>query len=208
MAEEIRLEYLRLEEAIRSLGLLFDLGVILAGVVAISAAGLGVIAASTAGPGVVIVGPDTTPVMLVGIAAIFGVIALINLVIARGLRRLHNPTRRVVVALTVLLLVVLGLGTIRALVESPALALGILVVGSLIPSVVLYLLLSDGAAMIFSPEYQEIIEATPGLSQRLGLQTRLRIRLPNWGRLAWMVLLLGVLFVVALAVSVLSSRSG
>jgi hypothetical protein len=161
-AEAIRRAYLRHEASIKSIGSLHYLGVF----VGVLGLGLMVFRALSRNSKMD-EGMSSAP--FVGAVVYLFVTLSINLIMGIGLTGLKPWARWTEVALTSILLLIYLLGTVVAAMGNgptvgPTIA-GALVM-SLILSYILYLLLSKKSSMVFSPEYQLIIERTPYIKYR------------------------------------------
>jgi hypothetical protein len=155
-AERVRRKYLNHEASVRAIGSLNLLGAIVLGIAAV--AFVFAIFAPNRGAGESF-GAGT----LIGFAVLVAVLAGLNGAIGIGLRNLQ-PWARWVNS------VVLGLGigfSLLAIILAALAggnvggAVGQALVQQIIPGYILYLMLSKKGAIVFSPEYREIVEKTP-----------------------------------------------
>ena len=133
-AEVIRNEYIKHEASVKSIGLLYLLGAIFIipiSIILMGAAILGATATTT----------QELAFVLIASAAYLG-LGVLQLATGLGLRKLKPWTRIVASIFSAIGLLAIPLGTI-------------------ISAYFLYLLLSKKGAYVFSPEYKEIIAATP-----------------------------------------------
>lgn len=153
-AEDIRKKHISHEASIRSISLLYYLGMV-------ALAAIGVAA---------ILDFDTrTPVLsLLIIAVLFGIAAL-YFWIGTGLRALRQNVR-----------VVAGIFAGIGLLSFP--------VGTIINGYILYLLFSEKGKMIFSDEYQSIVDATPHIKYKTSIII--------WIFLALLILMIGAVVVI------------
>jgi hypothetical protein len=162
-AEAIRRTYLSHEASVKSIGSLHYLGVIF-GVLGLAMAVFRALSQNGE------LGEGVGSAEFVGVAAYLLVMVSINVVMGIGLTGLKPWARWIEVVLVSILLLLYSLGTAgtAALTKGPAVgpAIGAAVVMSLILSYILYLLLSKKSSMVFSPEYQLIIERTPHIKYR------------------------------------------
>lgn len=149
-AEALRREYLSREASIRSVGwiyYLFAVGFTLAGLAMFFFVNL-----PSGGPGARPAGFDT---VFWGLVGFYGVLAILCWWIAPGLRSLRPSVRYWVIGLNGLLLFfsLIGLNPI----------------GLAINGYILWLMLGEKAALVFSPEYKEIIAATPHIKYKTSI---------------------------------------
>lgn len=144
-AEAIRREHLSREASIKSVGVLYYLGA------AIST--IGVIGLLVS----VITGPPGGEAMgfFLGAFVVYALIAALLWWIAPGLRRLNPKVRPWVIGLNALLLAlsVIGLNPI----------------GALINGYIIWLMSGEKARTVFSPDYQDVIRATPHIKYKTSI---------------------------------------
>jgi hypothetical protein len=161
-AESIRREYLGREANIKSIGHLYYLGTFFGVLGTIGA----ILMATGALPTPPNQQPGVDPAMqkaIMGAAALFYlVITGLNGAMGYGLTHFQVWARWTAVVFTVLgLLAVLLYAGIFSFMISPYLGLGVLAVGGGFNGLILWLLVSKKAGMVFSEEYKEIIRQTP-----------------------------------------------
>jgi hypothetical protein len=143
-AEQIRQKHLSHEASVKSIGTLYYLGAILLLLVffGYSSAILRVFNEGAAG------GSEVG--MLIGGALLMLGLIVFQWILAGGLRKLRPWVRIPTIILSII-----------GLIGFP--------IGTLISGYILYLMLSAKSKMIFSPEYQQVIAATPHLRYRTSL---------------------------------------
>jgi hypothetical protein len=148
-AHEIRLEHIKTEAAIRSIGTLYYLGAI---VLCLAAFALGRFVPSSrgasTGPGIVIIGV---------ICLVFGALSFF---VARGIRK-FQPWARVTSIVFASLGVLSAFGAAAAKTGAP--------LGIVINAYILYLLLSKKGRRIFESDYPEIVAATPDVKSKTSI---------------------------------------
>jgi hypothetical protein len=165
-AEEVRKEHIKHEASVKSVGFLYLLG----GTLVLVFGGIGLV-------GVGASAPAADAMMGVGFGAVIVLMGVLYLATGLGLRRL-KPWSRIVAGIFA------GIG----LLGFPF--------GTIINAYILYLLLSGKGRMVFSSEYQTIIEQTPHIKYRTSI-------------IVWIflgILLLLLAFVLFSAVSVSPGR--
>lgn len=138
--ERIRRAYINFEVSVQAIGSLYYLGGLLCG---LAAGGSGAAAIEHAG--------RAESGSLAGFAALYGFLAVVSIIIGRGLRTL-SPWAKVPVGITALI-GMLGIAMLGGLIAVLIVALVIIYV--------LYPVFSKTGAFVFSPEYREIIRRTP-----------------------------------------------
>ena len=155
--EAIRRKYLSHEASVKSIGSLFDLSAVIAAVVV-------VVATFTAVQGVRQMDSTMVAGILVWVVALGFCVAL-----GRGLNGLKPWARWVTVVMTALSLFssIAGVGILLAFGARPIPVSILALIGqSLIPSYILYLLISRKGSYVFSHEYAAIIRATPHIKYK------------------------------------------
>jgi hypothetical protein len=137
--ESIRKQHLSHEASVKSIGTLYLLGFIF-----LLLGGIGQIFAALAGSGT-----DRTAMGWILAIALL-VLAAVQFWLGQGLRKLKRGARGVAAVFA-------GIG----LIGFP--------IGTIISAYILYLLLSEKGKMVFSPEYQEIIAATPHIRYKTSI---------------------------------------
>lgn len=156
----IRQQHIKHEASLRSVGVLYYIGAI-----------FGLLAAFGMLSGVLLGGLGGEEIsMLVGILVFYFIFGIASIFIGRGLRQLRPWVKIPVTIFS-------GLG----LLSIP--------IGTLINGYILYLMYSEKGKVVFSPEYQEIRDATPDIKYQTS-------------KLAWGVLIVLVIALVAIIVSV------
>jgi hypothetical protein len=138
-AEEIRQEHIKHEASVRSIGILYYLSGGLLCVLAV-VMGAGLSAAKTGAPVAV----------LLGLGAVYLVIGVLMLFVARGVRKLMPWARITTIVLASIGLLGFPLGTV-------------------INVYILYLMLAKKGKRIFEDDYKDIIEATPHVKYRTSI---------------------------------------
>ena len=166
-AEIIRRTYLNHEAAVKSIGSLCYLGALFCGLGAI----FGVLTLSGFVAGVR--PPDAQAMMAMALnLGILFVFCLIYSALGFGLNRLQPWARwTTIVLIGLATLYQLGL-VIMAVAFNPAVAgmmLGVALLCLIIPTYMLYLLISAKGSMVFSSEYRDVIQATPHVKYKTSL---------------------------------------
>lgn len=158
--EATRRKYLSHEASVKSVGSLHILGAIV-----LILAVVAMLAASASDPN-----GNSLPTLLM--AGFFVGLLALNLALGIGLTKLQNWARWVDVAFMGLGVISAGLQTIMSLIMTsgqPGMIAPILFgnsIGLLINGYILYLLVSSKATVVFSPEYKEVIKATPHIKYK------------------------------------------
>lgn len=149
-AHEIRLEHIKTEAAIRSIGTLYYLGAIVLCMAAIAtmAGRFTPSGGASGGVGIVIIGV---------ICLVFGALSFF---VARGIRR-FQPWARVTSLVFASLGVLSAFGSVAAKTGAP--------VGIVINAYILYLLLSKKGRRIFESDYPQIVAATPDVKSKTSI---------------------------------------
>jgi hypothetical protein len=160
--DAIRKKYLNHEASVQSVGSLHLLGAILTGLWT-----LGVLASVLSDLGAL-----TAFDLLLGMLC--GGLTALNLWVGSGLRRLSPRVRWVEVALVCLSIVCMLAFSARAAFTMFGVRIVFLfsLIWLSIPAYILYLLLSDKAKMVFSPEYHEVMYQTPHIRYRMSCLMR------------------------------------
>jgi len=170
-AELIRRAHIGHEASIRSLGLLNYFGAIFG---AIGTVGLLVMASGLVSlnqPNAIPNGPSpgTMRVIFLGVAVLYLALTLLNGGMGYGLRRLQPWARWTTVVFTALGLLYTLVVSVFAFLANPIAGAITLLVGSLIPGYILYMMVSAKGSMVFSPEYKAIILKTPHVKYKTSL---------------------------------------
>lgn len=141
--EALRKKLLSHEASIQSMGVLFFIGAVINILLGLVWAGLGVVA---------LVGGEGSGELLfmLGLGVVVLGLGAVQFWVARGLRRLDKRVRIPAAILSGLSLIWIPIGT-------------------LIGGYFLYLLLSDKGAQVMSPQYKEIIAATPHIKYKTSI---------------------------------------
>jgi hypothetical protein len=176
-AELIRREHLGREANIKSLGHLNYLGAFFCGLATIGIAltAMGVIPPSPNQPNSL--DPMTQKLVFGGMAVFYLVFTALYGAMGYGLTHLQNWARWTQVVLTSLGLLYIVFMTIAAMLVNPAVGLVLLVVGGGISGLILYLLVSSKAGVVFSREYQEIIRKTPHVKYKTSIIVKILLGL-------------------------------
>jgi hypothetical protein len=159
-AEKIRRDYLKHEAGVRSAGTLYGLASISSFLAAVMYLAIPFIGT---GKG------EFTAGVSIGAAVVFGILAWLFFKLARGLRALKKWTR-----------------TPTAIVSGIGCVIGF-PLGTLIHGYIIWLVLSKKGTYVLSPEYEEIVAATPHIKQKTSI-------------LVWifLVLIIGIVLAVAI----------
>ncbi|MGN6134423.1 MAG: hypothetical protein ACTHOU_07965 [Aureliella sp.] len=136
----IRKQFISHEASVRSIGLLYWLGGILAILCSLAYVGLGIGFLSDART-------MPTAIFMLMFSPVMAALGIFQIFVARGLRRL-TPWARIGASVV----------SVIGLLGFPF--------GTIISAYFLYLLLSRKGEYVFSPEYKAIIDATPGIKYR------------------------------------------
>jgi hypothetical protein len=139
-AVAIRKRFISHEASVRSIGLLYWLGGILAILCSLAYVGLGIGFLSDART-------MPTAIFMLMFSPVMAALGIFQIFVARGLRRL-TPWARIGASVV----------SVIGLLGFPF--------GTIISAYFLYLLLSRKGEYVFSPEYKAIIDATPGIKYR------------------------------------------
>ncbi len=170
-AELIRRTYLNHEASVKSLGSLYYLGAIFGAIATVgyglAAAGLFKIPVQDNG------GAEVDPRLIMGVSTLFMLVMTgINGGMGYGLHKLQTWARWVVMVLTGMSLGFVVIALIVMAVASPMVA-GIAALVYTIPSLIgiyiFYLMASAKGAMVFSPEYREVVRQTPYIKYKTSI---------------------------------------
>lgn len=170
-AETIRRTYLTHEASVQSVGSLYYLGAVFGAL-----AGIGVLVAATRTTGAANNPAGPVPGGLyLGLGAFYLVMASANFALGWGLQKLQTWARWTVAVLTLLsLLYVLGVGAYLSFIQ-PMAGGFVLLIGGGITGYILYLMVSSRAGMVFSPQYQTVIDLTPHIRYRTSLRLKIAL---------------------------------
>ena len=189
-AETIRRAHLGREANVKSVGSLMYLGAIgtIIGMVAFALMAAGVIPmnANAQEP----MDPATQKMLFAGIAALCLLGTVIYGGLGYGLTKLQVWARWTMVVLTSLGLLNNTIQGVVVGLVNPAVGIGSVLVGSLIPGFILWLLVSSKAGMVFSKEYKEIIRKTPHVKQKTSIIVKILVG----------ILVAFILFIVIVAI--------
>lgn len=143
--EALRREYLKHEASVKGVGSLYLIG---GAILLFAAFGVGIAGSPTRAESAAYILP---------IAGAFGVIGILCLAVASGLRKLKPWARVTAIVLS-------GLSVIVSLFAMPQ-----SVIGLLIHAYILYILISAKSTLVFGPYYQEVIAATPHIKYRTSI---------------------------------------
>ena len=176
-AELIRREHLGRESNIKSLGHLSYLGAFFG---ALGTIGLGLMAV-----GVIPTDPNlqngvdatSRKFLLGGIAFFYLVLTALNGAIGHGLTHLQPWARWTMVVFTSIGLLYVAAMSVVAFVANPIAGLLVLLVGGGFNGLIMYLLVSSKAGVVFSREYKEVIRKTPHVKQKMSIIVKIFVGL-------------------------------
>lgn len=189
-AEAIRWEYQGHESEVRSIGLLYYLMAGFLGITSVAMLGLGFTLAAQDQPREP--GPPPLSDHLIAFGILIGLMAMINILLGLGIRRLRNWARWLVLVQTILGSGTIAAGTLSQLqIEGPQVSMLGPAVILLISAYIISLLASPKSRVIFSAEYREVIAQTPEI--RTGVSPTMKLLLFVTGALFLLAFLGGLL---------------
>lgn len=170
-AELIRRAHIGHEASIRSLGLLCYLGAIFGaiGTLVLLVLGSGLIPMNPPNANPNAPSPEMLRGIFLGLAVVYLALTLLYGGMGYGLRRLQPWARWTTVVFTALGLLYTLVVSVIAFLANPIVGAITLLVGSLIPGYILYMMVSAKGSMVFSPEYKAIILKTPHVKYKTSL---------------------------------------
>jgi hypothetical protein len=176
-AELIRREHLGREANIKSLGHLNYLGAFFCGLatILIALTAMGVIPPRLDQPNTL--DPMTQKLIFGGMAVFYLVFTALYGAMGYGLTHLQVWARWTQVVLTSLGLLYVAFMALAAAMVNPVVGLVVLLFGGGIGGLILYLLVSSKAGVVFSREYQEVIRKTPHVKYKTSIVVKILLGL-------------------------------
>jgi hypothetical protein len=175
-AESIRRVHINHEASIKTLGMLYYIGTGFGifGAIGLLVLGSGLVPlnqgnqANQAG-----MSPQMMQGFFLGMAVFYIALSVLQGFLGYGLRAFQVWARWTVIVLTALSLLYVLVVSLMAALTQPLVGLFVLVISSLIPAYILYLMASSKGSMIFSAEYKDIIRKTPHVKAKTSLLVKI-----------------------------------